>query len=153
MSIVYDVWRSSVSCRCLFFLMIRRPPRSTRTDTLFPYTTLFRSPSLSTGDKKASPAIQRRGARRPASCGRHMIGAEVSELIQGYAVCKPLETTEAEMMQTVFPHPPLSEMMHESVLTHTFLSCRGLYRSEGQRVGKECVSMGRYGLRISNWSS
>jgi dihydrolipoyl dehydrogenase len=48
--------------------------------------------------------------------GAHMIGAEVTELIQGYAVARTLETTEAELMQTVFPHPTLSEMMHESVL-------------------------------------
>jgi dihydrolipoamide dehydrogenase len=48
--------------------------------------------------------------------GAHMVGAEVTELIQGYTVGKTLETTEAELMQTVFPHPTLSEMMHESVL-------------------------------------
>ena len=48
--------------------------------------------------------------------GAHMIGAEVTELIQGYAVARGLETTEAELMHTVFPHPTLSEMMHESVL-------------------------------------
>lgn len=48
--------------------------------------------------------------------GAHMIGAEVTELIQGYAVAMTLETTEAELMETVFPHPTLSEMMHESVL-------------------------------------
>jgi dihydrolipoamide dehydrogenase len=48
--------------------------------------------------------------------GAHMIGAEVTELIQGYAVAKTLETTEVELMHTVFPHPTLSEMMHESVL-------------------------------------
>ena len=48
--------------------------------------------------------------------GAHMIGAEVTELIQGYVVGKTLETTEAELMNTVFPHPTLSEMMHESVL-------------------------------------
>ena len=48
--------------------------------------------------------------------GAHMIGAEVTELIQGYAVAKTLETTEVELMQSVFPHPTLSEMMHESVL-------------------------------------
>src|SRR5947207_643580 len=48
--------------------------------------------------------------------GAHMIGAEVTELIQGYAVAKTLETTEAELIATVFPHPTLSEMMHESVL-------------------------------------
>jgi dihydrolipoamide dehydrogenase len=48
--------------------------------------------------------------------GAHMIGAEVTELIQGYVVARTLETTEAELMHTVFPHPTLSEMMHESVL-------------------------------------
>ena len=48
--------------------------------------------------------------------GAHMIGAEVTELIQGYVVGKTIETTEAELMQSVFPHPTLSEMMHESVL-------------------------------------
>ncbi len=48
--------------------------------------------------------------------GAHMVGAEVTELIQGFAIAKTLETTEAELMHTVFPHPTLSEMMHESVL-------------------------------------
>ncbi|MCR9219970.1 MAG: dihydrolipoyl dehydrogenase [Alphaproteobacteria bacterium] len=48
--------------------------------------------------------------------GAHMIGAEVTELIQGYSIAKTLETTEAELMHTVFPHPTLSEMMHEAVL-------------------------------------
>jgi dihydrolipoamide dehydrogenase len=48
--------------------------------------------------------------------GAHMVGAEVTELIQGYAIAKTLETTEAELISTVFPHPTLSEMMHESVL-------------------------------------
>ena len=48
--------------------------------------------------------------------GAHMIGAEVTELIQGYVIGRALETTEADLMNTVFPHPTLSEMMHESVL-------------------------------------
>ncbi len=48
--------------------------------------------------------------------GAHMVGAEVTEMIQGYVVGRTLETTEAELMHTVFPHPTLSEMMHESVL-------------------------------------
>ena len=48
--------------------------------------------------------------------GAHMIGAEVTELIQGYVIGRQLETTEADLMNTVFPHPTLSEMMHESVL-------------------------------------
>ena len=48
--------------------------------------------------------------------GAHMVGAEVTELIQGYGIAKTLETTEKELMHTVFPHPTLSEMMHEAVL-------------------------------------
>ena len=48
--------------------------------------------------------------------GAHMIGAEVTEMIHGYTVARTLETTEAELLGTVFPHPTLSEMMHESVL-------------------------------------
>jgi dihydrolipoamide dehydrogenase len=48
--------------------------------------------------------------------GAHMVGAEVTELIQGYVVAMNLETTEEELMHTVFPHPTLSELMHESVL-------------------------------------
>ncbi len=48
--------------------------------------------------------------------GAHMIGAEVTELIQGYTIARTLESTEAELMHTVFPHPTLSEMMHEAVL-------------------------------------
>jgi len=48
--------------------------------------------------------------------GAHMVGAEVTELIQGYVVAMNLETTEEDLMHTVFPHPTLSEMMHESVL-------------------------------------
>ena len=48
--------------------------------------------------------------------GAHMIGAEVTEMIQGYTIGKTLETTEAELMETVFPHPTISESMHESVL-------------------------------------
>ena len=48
--------------------------------------------------------------------GAHMIGPEVTEMIQGYAIARSLETTEAELMSTIFPHPTLSEAMHESVL-------------------------------------
>ena len=48
--------------------------------------------------------------------GAHMIGAEVTELIQGYGIAMTLETTEQELMHSIFPHPTLSEMMHESVL-------------------------------------
>jgi dihydrolipoamide dehydrogenase len=48
--------------------------------------------------------------------GAHMVGAEVTELIQGYVVAMNLETTEEQLMRTVFPHPTLSEAMHEAVL-------------------------------------
>jgi len=48
--------------------------------------------------------------------GAHMVGAEVTELVQGFVVAMNLETTEAELMHSIFPHPTLSEMMHESVL-------------------------------------
>jgi dihydrolipoamide dehydrogenase len=55
-------------------------------------------------------------ARTGELLGAHMVGAEVTELIQGYVVGRSLETTEGELMETVFPHPTLSEMMHEAVL-------------------------------------
>jgi len=55
-------------------------------------------------------------AKTGALLGAHMIGAEVTELIQGYVIGKTLETTEAELMATIFPHPTLSETMHEAVL-------------------------------------
>ena len=48
--------------------------------------------------------------------GAHLIGAEATELVQGFVIAMNLETTEEELMHTVFPHPTLSEMMHESVL-------------------------------------
>lgn len=55
-------------------------------------------------------------ARTGELLGAHMIGAEVTELVQGFGIARTLEATEAELMHTVFPHPTLSEMMHESVL-------------------------------------
>ncbi|MGH6886546.1 MAG: FAD-dependent oxidoreductase, partial [Geminicoccales bacterium] len=48
--------------------------------------------------------------------GAHMVGAEVTELIQGYAIARQMEATELDLMHTIFPHPTLSEMMHEAVL-------------------------------------
>ncbi|MFN7057234.1 MAG: dihydrolipoyl dehydrogenase, partial [Hyphomonas sp.] len=48
--------------------------------------------------------------------GAHMIGAEVTELIQGYVIARQGELTEADLMHTIFPHPTLSETMHEAVL-------------------------------------
>jgi len=56
-------------------------------------------------------------AQTGALLGAHMIGAEVTEMIQGYAIARTLETTEAELMHTVFPHPTVSETMHEAVLS------------------------------------
>ena len=55
-------------------------------------------------------------AKTGALLGAHMIGAEVTEMIQGYAIARTLETTEAELIETVFPHPTISETMHEAVL-------------------------------------
>jgi len=55
-------------------------------------------------------------ARTGELLGAHMCGAEVTELIQGYTVAKTLETTQAELMRTIFPHPTISEAMHEAVL-------------------------------------
>ena len=55
-------------------------------------------------------------AKTGALLGAHMIGAEVTEMIQGYVIARQLETTEAELMHTIFPHPTISEAMHESVL-------------------------------------
>jgi len=55
-------------------------------------------------------------AETGALLGAHMVGSEVTELIHGFSIAKTLETTEVEMAHTIFPHPTLSEMMHESVL-------------------------------------
>ena len=55
-------------------------------------------------------------AKTGALLGAHMIGAEVTEMIQGYAIARTLETTQTELMHTVFPHPTVSETMHEAVL-------------------------------------
>jgi dihydrolipoamide dehydrogenase len=56
-------------------------------------------------------------AKTGALLGAHMIGAEVTEMIQGYAIARTLESTEVELMHTVFPHPTVSETMHEAVLS------------------------------------
>jgi dihydrolipoamide dehydrogenase len=55
-------------------------------------------------------------ARTGELLGAHLVGAEVTELIQGFAIAKTLETTEAELIEAIFPHPTLSETLHESVL-------------------------------------
>src|SRR3712207_9093397 len=66
--------------------------------------------------------------------GAHLIGAEVTELIQGFVIAMNLETTEEDLIHSVFPHPTLSEMMHESVMD----AYGRVIRSEERRVGKEC---------------
>ena len=48
--------------------------------------------------------------------GAHLVGADVTEMIQGFVIAKQAELTEEDLMHTIFPHPTLSEMMHESVL-------------------------------------
>ena len=55
-------------------------------------------------------------AKTGALIGAHMIGAEVTEMIQGFALAMTLEATEAELIATVFPHPTMSEAMHEAAL-------------------------------------
>jgi dihydrolipoamide dehydrogenase len=55
-------------------------------------------------------------ARTGELLGAHMVGAEVTEMIQGYTIARTLESTEAELMHTIFPHPTVSETMHEAVL-------------------------------------
>jgi dihydrolipoamide dehydrogenase len=55
-------------------------------------------------------------ARTGELLGAHMVGPEVTEMIQGYAIARTLETTETDLMHTVFPHPTVSETMHEAVL-------------------------------------
>ncbi len=55
-------------------------------------------------------------AKTGALLGAHMIGAEVTEMIQGYGLAITMEATEAELMAAVFPHPTMSEAMHEAVL-------------------------------------
>ena len=55
-------------------------------------------------------------AESGALIGAHLVGPEVTEMIQGFAIAMKLETTEKELMETIFPHPTLSEAMHESVL-------------------------------------
>ena len=65
--------------------------------------------------------------------GAHMVGAEVTELIQGFVIAMNLETTEEELIHAVFPHPTLSEMMHESVLA----PMGGLSTSEQRDIGRD----------------
>lgn len=77
--------------------------------------------------------------------GAHMVGAEVIELIQGYVVARQLETTEADLRCTVFPHPTLSERMHESVLDAYGRRCTTeKLRREGE--GQQRAATGNVGF-------
>lgn len=79
----------------------------------FPFLANGKAIALGDGDGLVKTIFD---AKTGELLGAHLIGAEVTELIQGFCIAKTLETTEAEMMHTIFPHPTLSEMMHESVL-------------------------------------
>jgi len=79
----------------------------------FPFMGNGKAIALGEPDVRVKPIFD---AKSGQLLGAHMIGAEVTELIQGYVVAMQLETTEEDLMHTVFPHPTLSEMMHESVL-------------------------------------
>lgn len=79
----------------------------------FPYIGNGKAIALGAGDGFIKTVFD---AKTGALLGAHMVGAEVTELIQGYVIGQKLETTEQDLMETVFPHPTLSEMMHESVL-------------------------------------
>ena len=79
----------------------------------FPFVGNGKAIALSAGDGMVKTVFD---AQTGELLGAHMIGAEVTELIQGYVIARQGELTEADLMETIFPHPTLSEMMHESVL-------------------------------------
>ena len=79
----------------------------------FPFTANGKAIALGEADGLIKTVFD---AKTGQLLGAHMVGAEVTELIQGFVVAMGLETTEEELMHTIFPHPTLSEMMHESVL-------------------------------------
>src|SRR3546814_11315443 len=134
-----------VACRCgseIVFLMIRRPPRSTRTDTLFPYSTLFRSNfdiGLRINPLHAEGEVPKYDPSQPHS----RLGFPIDQLrpehlagvdgLHVHNLCEqdflPLERTWAAIESRVMPH------------------VGGLKRSEERRVGKECASTGS-----SRWS-
>ncbi len=79
----------------------------------FPFIGNGKAIALGAGDGMVKTVFH---AKTGELLGAHMIGAEVTELIQGYVIAREAELTEADLMHTIFPHPTLSEMMHESVL-------------------------------------
>src|SRR3546814_16191763 len=114
-------------CFFFFFLMIRRPPRSTRTDTLFPYTTLFRSPGDRTHRRPAAAAAAARQAaplclpRHGAAGDREAAGRPQGLRPAGRGLRARLDRGDGEEVPAPRPH-----LLHG--------------RSEERRVGKECVS-------------
>src|SRR3546814_20413817 len=113
---------------CFFFLMIRRPPRSTRTDTLFPYTTLFRSVTQRAG------AEGRDLARAPRRCRRR--GADGPRRART-GVPSEHGAGEAQRLRG-------ADGGGEDAFAGTDQPCVDVGRSEERRVGKECVSTCRY---------
>ncbi|MEL7453864.1 MAG: FAD-dependent oxidoreductase, partial [Pseudomonadota bacterium] len=79
----------------------------------FPFVGNGKSIALGAGDGMVKTIFDRETGEL---LGAHMIGAEVTELIQGYVIAREGELTEEDLMHTIFPHPTLSEMMHEAVL-------------------------------------
>src|SRR3546814_13225503 len=113
----------------VFFLMIRRPPRSTRTDTLFPYTTLFRS-----GPDCHYPDMV-------AECRRRFVALEIG----AHPVCPPVSARAAGVVQSVARCQDRNREQsgHRRLLAPRCRSEANRKRSEESRVGQECVSKGR----------
>src|SRR3546814_19625268 len=120
-----------------FFLMLRRPPRSTRTDTLFPYTTLFRSEHPQIGACARAFQIPRRGAAAPGASHRHLI-------VTGPLLRRPVEIVRARDAER---SGGINECFREFVgidriapRDRAARAVIGVGRSEERRVGQECVS-------------
>ena len=91
----------------------RRPPATTSASASFPFIGNGKAIALGEPEGLVKTIFDKKTGQL---LGAHMVGAEVTELIQGFVIAMNLETTEEELIHAVFPHPTLSEMMHESVL-------------------------------------
>src|SRR3546814_16363364 len=116
---------------CFFFLMIRRPPRSTRTDTLFPYTTLFRSGDFSALDRDVEVLPDKHALAGKVEVAHSLAGHGDSSLGKGRDGPRSMAAP-----RRIARGPPLSGHLRVQAT-----------RSEERRVGKECVSTCR-----SRWS-